>query len=112
MRGHKPFEYRQHSSIGESIQEDLIGFSVDKRGGRKVGGSGSYDPRQSSSSIAEESHLQVGEQSRGSSNRDKRNSSAIDESIHESVISDDGGSQSLSNSSVMAKNKAEMNARE
>jgi molybdenum-dependent DNA-binding transcriptional regulator ModE len=28
------------------------------------------------------------------------------------VISEDGGSQSLSNSAVMAKNKAEMNARQ
>jgi len=45
LRGHKPFEYRQHSSIGESIQEDLIGFSVDKKGGRKIAGSGSYEAK-------------------------------------------------------------------
>jgi hypothetical protein len=63
---------------------------------------GSYD-RQSSSSIAEESHLQMAEASRGSSSKAK-NSGAIEESIHESVISEDG-MNSGSGSAILPKNK-------
>ncbi len=73
-------------------------FSGEKKG-KKINASGSLD-KNSSSSIAEESHLLGPEASRGSSNKQK-NSGAIEESIHESVISNDGGSNSISGSALL-----------
>jgi hypothetical protein len=67
-------------------------FSGDKRGSKRITASGSYE-KNSSDSIAEESHLQGPDASRGSSSKQK-NSGVIEESIHESVISNDGGSNS------------------
>lgn len=76
-------------------------FSADKKGGSKrMTASGSYE-KNSSSSIAEESHLMGAEASRGSSNNKQKNSGAIEESIHESVMSNDGSSNSVSGSATL-----------
>ena len=75
-------------------------FSNEKRTPNKK--SASYD-KNSTSSIAEDSNLLLAEASRGSSTKQK-NSGAIDESIHESVIEEDEGLNSASSGNI-AKNK-------
>jgi hypothetical protein len=79
-------------------------FSNEKRTPNKK--STSYD-KNSTSSIAEDSNLlQAAEASRGSSSKQK-NSGAIDESIHESVIEEDEGLNSGSSGNIVKNKKIE-----
>ena len=67
------------------------------------GGSVSYE-RQSSSSIAEESHLHGVSASRASGSNKQKGSGQIDESIHESVPSE-SGVNSNSSSAILVNRK-------